>query len=489
MSHRTRRTIEDQRSLSEAHRRDRGHHDNRSGRSRLRARAGTTGLLPMLAALAMLPCLGMECPPQTCDSIAVPPDRLGITCVQPANGAMNVPTNTTVRIEFSRPVDPATLVGWIRPQVDVTQNWSNNNTSLEMTFTSPLQPDTTYGIHLQSVRTSDGAELFNPMDVCFSTGSAVNCPDLSPQPCRPIDATDPNVPALADYAYTPPFAADSVWNTPIGPNPQIDPASGTMIARLAQTANQFNGLFLNVVGSAVPVYFADGNTPRVDVQLTDPFASQPVFQGVPIPAHAIPDCEDDNFMVVFDTSANRFFESWQVTRKDDGAWSGSLVRSIPGTGTGIGGVRASGFSLAAGLIWPHELQAGRIRHALLFAYSFTRSGVYIAPATSTDGAFNDPAAIPLGAHLQLDPTLDLDTLNLTPHERTIALALQEYGMVLGDTGGEVGLSVVHPYSFAGNPYQGLLPAEAVNQQAAGVVLDRIPADRFRVLRMNLTQQP
>ncbi|MFQ5496181.1 MAG: Ig-like domain-containing protein, partial [Phycisphaerae bacterium] len=211
-------------------------------------RAGTTGFLPISASLAMLACTGMDCwtdmpsPLQTCDSIVVPPDRLGITCVRPANGETGVPSDTSIVVEFSRSVDPATLVGWIRPQLDVTQNWSNNNTRLELTFVSPLQPDTTYGIRLQSARTADGSELSNPMDVCFSTGSVVNCPDLAPQACQPVDATDPNVPAFGDYVYTPPFAGDSVWNTPIGANPEIDPGSNAMIARLTQTAAQFSGL-------------------------------------------------------------------------------------------------------------------------------------------------------------------------------------------------------------------------------------------------------
>lgn len=445
--------------------------------------------LPILVTLLALSHGCDEFTQSACSLPVAPPGGLAITCVLPANGTTEVSPATTIVIDFNLSVDPTTLVGWIRPQVDVLQNWSNNNTRLVLTFTSPLQVDTTYGIHLQSARDASGNELANPMDVCFSTGSTLNCPDLAPQACQPADATDPNVPAFGDYAYTPPFAANSIWNTPIAAGPEIDQGSNAMIARLAQTAAQFGGLFLSVVGSGVPIYFSDANTPRVDVQLTDPFAPQSTFRDVPIPSHAIPDCEDDNFMVVFDASADRFFDFWQVTRKDDGTWSGRLVTSMSASGTGVGGIRASGFSLAAGLIWPHELQAGQINHALVFAYSFTRSGVYSAPAISTDGAFADPAAIPLGAQLQLDPALNLDSLNLTPHERTIAQALQVYGMYLGDTGGAVGLSVVHPYSFQGNPYQGQLPAEAVNQQAAGVLLDRIPADKFRVLRMSLTQQP
>jgi hypothetical protein len=143
------------------------------------------------------------------------------------------------------------------------------------------------------------------------------------------------------------------------------------------------------------------------------------------------------------------------------------------------GIRASGFSLAAGVIWPHELAAGRIEHALLFGYDYVRSGTPVAPATASDGANDDPSALPMGAHLQLDPDLDLDQLGLDGAERTIATALQEYGMYLGDTAGGIPLALVNAYSIRGNPYQDLLPASLIAE--GGVLLPNLPPDAFRML--------
>ena len=147
--------------------------------------------------------------------------------------------------------------------------------------------------------------------------------------------------------------------------------------------------------------------------------------------------------------------------------------------------RRSQFALLAGAIWPHELAAGQINHALVFVYPTTRAGVYTPPAKGTDGAFTDATALPIGAHLQLDPTLNLDNLGLTSHERTIAQAMQTYGMYLSDTGSGIALSTVHPYSFAGNPYAGLLPDTILQEH--GLLLSNIPAGSFRVLQMTLTQ--
>jgi hypothetical protein len=76
----------------------------------------------------------------------------------------------------------------------------------------------------------------------------------------------------------------------------------------------------------------------------------------------------------------------------------------------------------------------------------------VLPATSSDGQSSGADTIPEGARLQLDPSLDLSTLGLQPWQRTIARALQQYGMFVGDTGDTVGLSAVNPLSLPANSY-------------------------------------
>jgi hypothetical protein len=97
------------------------------------------------------------------------------------------------------------------------------------------------------------------------------------------------------------------------------------------------------------------------------------------------------------------------------------------------------------------LQAGEIDHALAFMYPYTRSGGPVLPATESDGKTESPAAIPEGARLQLDPSLDLSRAALAPYERTIARALQRYGMYLIDSGGGVAMRAQHPQSTS-TPY-------------------------------------
>ncbi len=145
--------------------------------------------------------------------------------------------------------------------------------------------------------------------------------------------------------------------------------------------------------------------------------------------------------------------------------------------------RGAGFALLAGVIWPQELEEGKIEHALIFSYTFPKSGGPVLPATESDGWCDRDDAIPEGARLQLDPNLDLESLNLQPFEKTIAQALQEYGMILGDVGGEgIELEAIHPMSVQGNPYEGILPDE--------VLVDlNIPVEHFRVLKLGPQYEP
>jgi hypothetical protein len=146
------------------------------------------------------------------------------------------------------------------------------------------------------------------------------------------------------------------------------------------------------------------------------------------------------------------------------------------------GTKASGFAGAAGLVWPAELKAGRIEHALFFAYPYTKGGGPVAPATSSDGRTENRPAIPEGARVQLDPDLDLGSLDLPRYQRTIATAMQNYGMILGDTGGAIGLFAVGRQSYQSDPYKGLLPTGE-----SFPTLEGIPLDRFRVLKPSAQQ--
>jgi hypothetical protein len=139
-----------------------------------------------------------------------------------------------------------------------------------------------------------------------------------------------------------------------------------------------------------------------------------------------------------------------------GSWTCGLGANIELAGTGVRpiaegnptwytshGARACGFPLVAGLIRVEEIQAGVIEHALVIAYPHIRAGLYRPPASTAQARVGDDAVkwrgVPCGGRIQLDPSLDLDSLGLSASGRTIARALQVYGAYVGDYSGAISL--------------------------------------------------
>jgi len=296
------------------------------------------------------------------------------------------------------------------------------------------------------------------------------------------------------------YSAQSIWNMPVPADATLAPDNATLSQSLVASGD----IAIQLRQFSAPVYFVKPDTPRYDVVVACGTAFDlgvSKLLGVPIPDFAEPandidgadnpvpatacgqDSDQDNHMVLVDLDRRCEYGLWQA-RKVNGVWYSSLPANISMDSDGVypGGVndRASGFPFLAGMIWPDELAAGRIEHALLFSYAFTRSGGPVPPAKASDGITSDASAIPMGARVRLDPSLDLDILNLQPYERTIAEALQTYGMYLGDTGGEaggtttLGLYAVDPKSVTGTPYLNVLP----NEDFPPV---HLPLDRLQVL--------
>ena len=250
------------------------------------------------------------------------------------------------------------------------------------------------------------------------------------------------------------YSADSPFNQLIGADPAVDPSSAQMVETLVAGARY--GFPVSAREWTTPVYHTTAATGKRTVSLTASWAPARSLAGVPIPANAEPDPSGDGHLTIMDAATGCEYDFWQARKTADGSWSASWANATQATGTGIyaGGLAAtaSGFANGLGKIRPEELTAGEIPHALFFAFPHTKTGGPVWPATSSDGRSTLAGAIPEGARLQLDPALDLDSLGLTAWQKTVARALQRYGMFLGDTGGTTALYAVNARSFAGTPY-------------------------------------
>lgn len=221
-----------------------------------------------------------------------------------------------------------------------------------------------------------------------------------------------------------PFAADSPWRVPIASNPMIDPDSAAMIASVVPTP----GLVGNLVQYGIPIYTTNSETPTYAVSCSQqnygvcPFAGWPV----PIPDDAKPNSGSDGVLVTVNESSGLIFEFWRANKQGD-QWSTSFaaVNSLWGSGWG-GAATGSGASRLGGVVRVAEIAAGTIPHALALQTN-NACPTFRPPALKSDGTSTRDDCIPEGALLQLDPSLDLTKLNLSPGAFALATAMQRYG--------------------------------------------------------------
>jgi hypothetical protein len=279
--------------------------------------------------------------------------------------------------------------------------------------------------------------------------------------------------------------ADTIWHTPVAKGAAIDPKSADYVAG-------FKGPepVVAVRNFTAPIFVADATTQRYKIAPTAYYATpEATLSRVPIPPDAKADPADDGHLAVLDTTTNCVFEMYRAKPDGAGGWTAEWVNATPADGSGIYpdglATRASGFSIAAGLIWPEELRAGKIDHALVFAYPNTRKGDPVPPATRSDGQIPGAGTLPTGAHVVLDPDLDLSTLKLSGPELTIATALQQYGMYLADSSRGLSLFAVHPQSYPSDPYVDTLGGGDLTYFGLG----DIPFDKMKVLALGDTVTP
>jgi hypothetical protein len=219
---------------------------------------------------------------------------------------------------------------------------------------------------------------------------------------------------------------------PIVGNPVLDRESDLIAAFLQDEA------VANLFEFGLAIYEVDTSTTPVEVNCTKEWGTCLLDDGLHrVPDNAQPAPGSDGTLAVIDWSERRTVEMWQALQLSDGSWSTSWGTTTPIDGIGIPAVfgNGAGVSHLAGVIRVEEIARGRIDHALAFSTSNPCQSVYRYPATKTDGGSTRDDCIPEGARIQLDPSIDLETLTLTPAESTIARALQTYGAYAVDRGG------------------------------------------------------
>lgn len=304
-----------------------------------------------------------------------------------------------------------------------------------------------------------------------------------------------------------PFAPDSIWNLPLRADAPLSSSSDRYVAWL-QGQVAAKGGWINSTQCGMPLYWADASTPKVNVTLDHPSYMDPAlvraWSAVPIPSDAAPaNCSDHNFSVaqVQPDGKVKEWEFWAATKRADGSWvaqwGGAMsdMRTDRGAASSLTwqdlsaptwleryatsgwNVTASSISQNAGVITQADLRAGHIDHAVAMALSNTASGKWMWPAQRTDGSSSDAAALPEGARLRIDPSVDLTKLSMTPLVRMIAEAAQTYGIVVRDRTYSSDVFYTEPPApGAADPVGALLGGQWANQ-----ALKAFPWDGLQVL--------
>ncbi len=331
-------------------------------------------------------------------------------------------------------------------------------------------------------------------NVATHTGSSPAAPQLSPGPEPPGD------PSATPFRF---FSPTSFWNTPLADDAALDPDSaaiaGAFATTIAHESQAGKPPWINTTDYSVPIYTVPADQPTVPVQLDSSFfapALKSAWSEVPMPAAAHPAGGSDRTLVVWQPSSDRIWEFWRLDQASGSwkaAWGGAIQNvsanqgvygpeAWPGAKTWWGS-SASSLSIAGGLITLEDLQHGRIDHALALAIPNVRADFYTAPAQRTDGTSSSPLSLPEGAHLRLDPSLDLASLHLPRLTLMIAEAAQRYGIYIRDRARVTHFFAqdptptgANPYAGAGGYFEGRTPAQ---------LLAQFPWDRLHLLKMEL----
>ena len=314
------------------------------------------------------------------------------------------------------------------------------------------------------------------------------------------------------------FSPSSFWNTPLARNAPLAPDSRALVSDLMgyvrrELAGRY-GPWIDATSNGVTIVTVPANQPTVSVELDhapDPTLTS-AWSAVPLPSSARPS-PGDNDLAVWQPSTNTMWEFFQLHRGPNGweaEWGGAMkgVSTNPGvygpgawpasspTGDGAAaaspwtgdeewwGVTAASFPIVGGAMTYQDLNAGQIDHALAMVYPNVRRRTFVSPAQRDDGWSTDPNALPEGTRLRLDPRLNLAKLKMPPLTRMIAVAAQQYGIVIRDQSPVISFIQQDP---TGDPAFQALGLKLTGGLYPSQLLASFPWSHLQIMRMDLHQ--
>jgi len=296
----------------------------------------------------------------------------------------------------------------------------------------------------------------------------------------------------------------NVFKQPIPQNPTLAPNSAAIISRQLSCFPQDAHTEVNFGFSEwnFPVYYTDSSVSKTTyVQLQSANCDgQPASGGAtsagPIRWRSCmtAGASTDAPIAMVDLVDRCYYEGWGwgncVFGNTPRAWAlGGLpiddANQVWDEYEGVGGT-AGGTLTYSAKVWPDEISAGYVGHALCFAtdWAVNNPTKIAAPFWHCDGTGTHEDDLFQGMRVQLNPSYDIS--GLPTYKRYIAQAMKDFGMY--DHNSNVGhwdVGGVNPAGYVNNCWSGVLPADVVSAKSFRVV----PVAQFRVLAVTAWNTP
>ncbi|WP_432558151.1 hypothetical protein [Granulicoccus sp. GXG6511] len=214
------------------------------------------------------------------------------------------------------------------------------------------------------------------------------------------------------------------------------------------------------------------------------------LSGIHIPADMIPDQSLDGSVSIYNEDQDTVTDMWRVRKNDQDQWEACWGGTITNAKESMGafdpsfGASASGLAQVGYTIRQQELLNGQINHVLGIGIPEIKLAPAVSwPASRTDGK-HAGVALTMGQRMRLPADLDIASLNLSPAARAIAQAAQDYGIMVTETSGSVGLGAENFVGLKEDRYEEIFRGRWATQEMLGDPAQgegAFPFDKLEVL--------